>query len=118
MKRGWKIFGFILLGALFIVAVTYVTMLLWNWLVPVLFAGPVITYWQALGLLALSKILFSGKGSWGHRGGCDHNRASAWKNRLSSMSPEERDAFKRKLKDKWCQFDRTDSDEKTGSSNV
>ena len=50
------------LGLLAITLLGVVTMLLWNWLVPDLFNGPVITYWQALGLLVLSKILFWG---WG-----------------------------------------------------
>jgi hypothetical protein len=36
--------------------------LLWNWLVPGLFGLGEITFWQALGLLALSRILFGGHG--------------------------------------------------------
>lgn len=31
---------------------------LWNWLVPAIFGGPVITFWQALGLNFLTSILF------------------------------------------------------------
>jgi len=33
-------------------------MLLWNWLMPAVFGLPEVTYWQALGLLVLSHILF------------------------------------------------------------
>ncbi len=33
-------------------------MLLWNWLMPMLFNVPVITFWQAVGLNFLSAILF------------------------------------------------------------
>ncbi len=33
---------------------------LWNWLLPTLFDFPSINYWQALGLLGLSRILFGG----------------------------------------------------------
>ena len=33
-------------------------MWLWNWLMPMLFNLPEITFWQALGLNALSTILF------------------------------------------------------------
>ena len=40
-------------------------MWLWNWLVPELFNGPELTYWQTLGLFILSKILFSGIGGGG-----------------------------------------------------
>ncbi|MBT4034063.1 MAG: hypothetical protein HOB84_15400 [Candidatus Marinimicrobia bacterium] len=66
-----------------IVAITVfpaITMLLWNWLVPTLFSGPVITYWQALGLIVLSKILFSS----GH-GGSRHSKYQGqrtWKSHL------------------------------------
>ena len=35
-------------------------MLLWNWLLPLLFGWHLITFWQALGLLALCRILFGG----------------------------------------------------------
>lgn len=82
-----------------------ITMLLWNWLVPVLFAGPIITYGQALGLLVLTKILFFGLG--GRRGWHTDPEASAhWKHRfyekVSSWTPEEREAFKNKMRDKWC----------------
>ena len=35
-------------------------MLLWNSLVPELFRGPSLQYWQAFGLLLLSRILFGG----------------------------------------------------------
>jgi len=41
---------------------TFVVMWLWNWLVPDLFNGPELNYWQTLGLFILSKILFSGVG--------------------------------------------------------
>ena len=33
---------------------------LWNWLMPSIFGWPQITFWQALGLLALCRILFGG----------------------------------------------------------
>ena len=34
------------------------TLYLWNWLMPVLFGLPVITFWQALGITFLANILF------------------------------------------------------------
>jgi hypothetical protein len=79
-------------------------MLLWNWLVPVLFAGPVITFWQALGLLILSKMLFWTMGRGGHGGHWRHNRwrHNYWSQKWSGMTPEEREQFKQKMKDKWC----------------
>jgi hypothetical protein len=50
---------FILLGGI-------VVQWLWNWLLPELFGLRRITFWQALGLLALCRILF---GSFGRGGG-------------------------------------------------
>jgi len=70
--------------AMFVIAAILIfpaiTMLLWNWLIPVLFSGPVISYWQALGLIILSKILFSGgpRGRHHHR----HSRSNQWKSHL------------------------------------
>lgn len=83
----------------------WLTYLLWNWLVPVLFGGPTISYWQALGLLALTKILFFGIGG---RRACNPETGGQryWKHRfyekMSSLSPEEREAFKKKMSEKWC----------------
>ena len=62
MNKGVKILKWTVMGMIFILLFGWVTMLLWNWLVPALFNGPVITFWQTLGLLLLSKILFGGMG--------------------------------------------------------
>src|SRR5699024_11547140 len=85
-------FGLIVL-AIFSVAV----MLLWNWLIPEIFGLPIISFWQALGLLALSRILFGGF----VKGGC--NKRKKIKNHLrerwQKMTPEERKAcFERRNK--------------------
>jgi len=61
-RTGFKYAGFGVLGVAAMFGFTYVVMLLWNWLVPELFNGPVVGYWQTLGLLLLSKIIFSGVG--------------------------------------------------------
>jgi hypothetical protein len=103
-------------GAMFmkcIIAITvaflffgWITYLLWNWLVPELFAGPVLSYWQALGLLLLTKILFFGIGgrrNWSGRPGYPQRY---WKHRfyekMASLTPEEREALKKKMREKWC----------------
>ena len=39
-----------------------VVQLLWNWLMPMLFGLREVTFWQAVGILALSRILFGGFG--------------------------------------------------------
>jgi hypothetical protein len=70
--------GFFVIGA--IIVFPAVTMLLWNWLIPTLFSGPIITYWQALGLILLSKILFSS--SCGGRRHHRHSHHGHWKSNL------------------------------------
>jgi hypothetical protein len=73
--RGVFYYGrFIVLGIAFLALFTYVVMLLWNWLVPELFSGPVLSYWQTLGILVLSKILFTGLGR-------NHRNGTYWKYR-------------------------------------
>ena len=60
---------------------------LWNWLMPALFRLPPITFWQSVGLLALSWVLF---GSWrGYRGPRRHMMG-----RWNRMTPEERAKFR------------------------
>ena len=55
-----------------------VTMALWNWLMPAIFGLPEIRFWQALGLLVLSHILF--KGGHAARAGRGHwRRQQIWK---------------------------------------
>jgi len=64
--------------------------LLWNWLMPPLFGWPAITFWQALGLLALCRILFGGFGRHGS-GRSYRGRMDA---RWERMTPEERERFR------------------------
>src|SRR5690349_5350384 len=105
MRRGWWILKIAVFGLLAVALFGWVTQVLWNWLVPVLFNGPVISIWQAFGLLILSKILFSGfsgrkSRGWSHyRGG---NWKPYWKERYDRMSPEERERLKARMKEKWC----------------
>ena len=56
------IFMRIFFGIIFVAAISFVLMLLWNWLMPLLFGIKAIGYLQAVGLLILSKIIFSGVG--------------------------------------------------------
>ncbi len=61
MKRfkARKIAGIIALAIIGVIAFGSIVMLLWNALMPVIFHLPAITFWQALGLFLLAKILFS-----------------------------------------------------------
>ena len=59
MKSSFETFAvFLGLIAIVIVILGYPLMLLWNWLMPVIFGLPEITFWQAIGLNLLSTILF------------------------------------------------------------
>ncbi|MEO0333330.1 MAG: hypothetical protein AAF223_16870 [Bacteroidota bacterium] len=118
MKRYW-ILKMIILSALAILALSAVVMLLWNWLVPSLFNGPTISFGQALGLLVLSKILFSslGRGRWG---GGYLARKRTWKRRFEekwrNMTPEEREKFKASMRQhcsKWGWMSRPSTLEKS-----
>lgn len=106
MNKGLKILKWVAFGLLALTLFGWLTMLLWNWLVPDLFGGPSITFWQSLGLLALTKMLF-----WSFGGKSSHG--SHWKHRyqsrLSSMTPEERARFKEKLQARWCKTDPSSS---------
>ena len=96
MKGHWtrKIFKFALLAVVAAVVLGFLVMQLWNWLVPAIFAGPMITYWQALGLLVLSKILFGRRGFGGQRMFWRHRMME----RLEKMTPEEREKFRAGMK--------------------
>jgi len=73
-------------------------MYLWNWLLPPLFGWRVITFWQALGILALCRILF-GRSGW-HRAGRSKFR-QRMRERCGHMSPEERERFRVGVRAAW-----------------
>jgi len=107
MKWILKCIGAVILFSLFAFALAWVTMLLWNWLIPLLFNGPYITYVQAAGLMILGRLLVGGFG--GKKGGrcggnhCDngsgwrHGKRGSWKQRweakMEGMSEEEKEKF-------------------------
>ena len=62
----FKYAGFGILGLGFVILAVFITMSLWNWLIPLLFHGPVLTFWQTAGLFILSKILLSGVAPGSH----------------------------------------------------
>ena len=93
MRRKWIFLApLAILGILlFIVVGGEIVMHLWNWLLPPLFGWHPVTFWQALGLLVLCRILFGGFGR--HGSGRSHFRrrmAERW----GHMTPEERDRFR------------------------
>jgi hypothetical protein len=79
---------------LFIAALGWAVMLLWNYLVPPLFHGPALGYWQAFALLVLCRILVGSLR--GHRQHA-HWRHRRWRERWESLSPEERERLRQRF---------------------
>jgi len=77
--------GFLVLFALMVWAVSA----LWNWLMPPIFGVRAVTYWQALGLLVLSWILFRGFRGPSMARSWRHDLRSRWRR----MTPAEREEF-------------------------
>jgi hypothetical protein len=93
--RALKILPF---GVAFVAMFGFVVMGLWNWLMPALFGSNSIGYWQAFGLLVLSRILFGGFRGVGGRG-------EDWRRRMmercEQMTPEEREKFRQRFQSRW-----------------
>lgn len=115
---------------MFIIAIFvlgFIIMLLWNALIPGLFHGPVLDYWQAVGLLVLARVLVGIRGrrmfvhglwhwrkygppwhwykhGWNRREAEDHfffgmSGNECWNN-WQKMTPEERQQAKEDWKQK------------------
>jgi uncharacterized membrane protein len=96
--KGLKIAVF---AALAIVVFGFVVMSLWNWLMPGLFGLRLITFWQALGLLVLFKILFGG---FHRRGGPGIHWRRRMMERWEQMTPEEREKFRQGMRGRCGDF--------------
>ena len=104
MRRKLKRLIFIaplaILGMLLFVAIGGELVLqLWNWLLPPLFGFRQVTFWQALGLLALCRILFGGfrLGGGGPRSNVRQRMAERWE----KMTPEERERVRQGWRGRW-----------------
>ena len=71
---------FIFLGGL-------VVQWLWNWLMPSIFGLRTLTWLEAFGLLALSRILFGGFGRGGGSHGPSRRRRDWWKKKNGDCKP-------------------------------
>jgi hypothetical protein len=65
---------------------------LWNWLMPELFGLRPLRFWQAVGLMGLSWILFGGLRGFGMITG---PRRSSTPDSWARLTPEERERFRR-----------------------
>ena len=93
-----KIFGILLFVTIAIAGFGQAVLQLWNWLMPVLFHLPQISFGQALGLMGLSWILFGGMRGMGPGGRhCRGFRSEPYTDfSPEGLTPEERDHFRRK----------------------
>lgn len=85
--KGLKIIVMVIVAS---AAFGFIIQHLWNWLMPAILGLRTVTFWQALGLFVLSKILFGGfhrhgpRGRWGRQ----------IRERFAQMSPEEQEKFR------------------------
>ncbi len=78
----------------------FVIMSLWNGILPDLFGWHTITFWQGIGLLILSRILFGGFKCCSHHGHM-HDKMHRW-----HMNPEEREKMRAEWKNRCCTTDK------------
>ena len=98
-KKLLLIAPFAIAGVLIFIALGgQIVKLLWNSLIPAIFGLPVLSFWQALGLLALCRILFGGLGISGSHGSRIRRRMEE---RWDHMTPEERERFRQGLHARW-----------------
>jgi Ca2+/H+ antiporter, TMEM165/GDT1 family len=94
----------LVVGSIVVLGFGQAVLHLWNWLMPATFGLHPITYWQALGLLGLSWLLFGGPRGFfgGHRPHWQHRMRARWQ----SMTPEERERFREGMRGR-CGHSRT-----------
>jgi hypothetical protein len=91
----WQVLRVAVIAAAAAAVLSFAVMSLWNALMPEIFAVKAISFWQALGLLALSKLLFGG--FRGFPAGGPRWRRRMW-DRWEQMTPEEREKFKQGMR--------------------
>lgn len=100
-KSPIEIAGIIIFGAIAIAGLAilfgFVLMWLWNWLMPEIFGLTTLTYWQAVGLFILLKIMI---------GGCGSGSSKSSKSSKNSCKKESKTDFS-----KWKHYDEFWKDE-------
>jgi hypothetical protein len=90
--RAWKAAKVLLCIVVVVAIAGFVVKGLWNALMPQIFGLHSLTFWQALGLLLLTKLLFGGFHR--HSGGAKGRWRNQMRERWEKMSPEERERFR------------------------
>src|SRR5260221_11109954 len=101
MRRFWsfRALKFVALVAIAIVVFGVAVTHLWNHLLVSLFHFPLISFWQALGLMILGRLLFGG---FRGRPGGGHWRRHMMM-RWEQMTPEQRKKFREGMRSRWGQ---------------
>ena len=110
IARGLKMLVLVLIA---VAVFSFIVMQLWNWLVPAVIGWKVIDFWQALGLLVLTRLLFGFRAGfgWGHRMHWRGRMAERWER----MTPEEREKFREGMRGR-CGHRHESTPEATGSA--
>lgn len=93
-RKRWYLFiplilaGFVVFG--------FITMYLWNWLMPAIFHLPELNFWQITGLMVLSRLLL---GFGCHRGPRHDHFHSRMHDKWEKMTPEEREQFRERMRE-------------------
>ncbi|MDR1544276.1 MAG: hypothetical protein LBS50_07735 [Prevotellaceae bacterium] len=95
IHKGFRFFFHFLFGVAFFTLFGAVVMWLWNCLLPQIFGLTTITFWQALGIFALSKILLGGCGFFDRH--FEHKHHNAFRNKWLKMNDKERCEFYRRF---------------------
>lgn len=82
-RNVFKYIGFGILGLGFVTGMVFGVQALWNWLIPDLFNGPELSFWQTVGLFVLSKILLTGVAP-----GSKHHDNSRWRRKYHNRCRE------------------------------
>ena len=91
-----KILAMVIVG---VIIFGCLTMTLWNAVMPALLGLKVITFWQALALFCLARVLVGGFHRHGGRPGWKQHMAE----RFANMTPEEREKFRAGMSGRsWC----------------
>ena len=76
-----------------------VIMLIWNAILPQVIGVTEVNYWQMLGILFLSKILFGGSKFGPNKS--KFRKRSQMRKKFQSMTDEEKETFKSEWKSRW-----------------
>ena len=97
-----RFFFFLLFALAFLLPIGFLVMALWNNILVALVHFPLISFWQAIGLFILSRILFGGfPGKPGWAGRHRRKEMEEMRNKWFHLSPEEKTQFRQDWKNRY-----------------